>query len=631
MTSRQALPADGPGEVAGRGPAMGEGVEIARVVERLHQRLLGVTRRLVGIPLGVGDEPGIFVVAIGVLGNALNLVFDLPQRLVDAADGVGSLVGGVVGQLVEGDEGVDILAEGAEGGLEEPAPFGGIAAGRRGTRGEEVGPGMSGPMVAAELGELLLDIEIAPGRVWSEQAPEARRCLLLAAEFVEVFGGEDRGVAVLVGQGLRIVENGRVGTHRPVNASPPRHDQARLHHQPAVAPAPLGLDGGEGGVCQGRRPAEITAGPFGGGRGAGHKRIGRDQVGTGIVDLVDDPRDAEIGAPRERLDRPGGDLGGGDAVPLGGEQRLARRDRFVFPAGGEEHGDPRAGEDPPDLRRVCARASLIAVVVLLLIGSFLLGAVVAVGAFEVRQRRGCRSERRVSSRGRLRRGEFDHGPREGSRRPGARPQPGGRAGGDRRPPAVVGLPFPHEERRCHARSLRRALQADDPRQSLDAGVVVDAEEAVHDTDASGEVSLFVALEQPRHLGGVVRHAEGDRVDEPSGPQRDLEIAFEFGGRQQGIDRRGADRLELGRGCLPALEVGVSQPGDEGGDRLRRGLGGGDAGRSRQCRRERKQQRDEQPLGSHPRSPGRVMHGGTVEDGGSGGHALQSSREPRSPR
>jgi enoyl-CoA hydratase/carnithine racemase len=34
-------------------------------------------------------------------------------------------------------------------------------------------------MVAAELGELLLDIEIAPQRVRAEQAPEARRCGLV--------------------------------------------------------------------------------------------------------------------------------------------------------------------------------------------------------------------------------------------------------------------------------------------------------------------------------------------------------------------------------------------------------------------------------------------------------------------
>ena len=134
---------------------------------------------------------------------------------------------------------------------------------------------------------------------------------------------------------------------------------------------------------------------------------------------------------------------------------------------------------------------------------------------------------------------------------------------------------------------------------------------MHDTDASGEVALLVALEQPRHLGGIVRHAEGDRVDEPAGPQRDLEIAVEFGSRQKGIDRRGADRLELGRGCLPALKVGVSQPGDERGDRLRGRLGGGDAGRSRQCRRDGEQQRDKQPLGSHAQSPNRVIHGGTV--------------------
>ena len=140
LAAGEHLPADRPLEIPRRSAAVGEGVEVAGAVKRLGQRLLGVAGGLVEIPLSVGDQPGIFVVAVGILRGGLDLVIDLPQGLVDPADRIGPLVGRVVGERVESDQGVDILGIGTQGNFHRLPGGRNVPPGPGGARFKEVHP-----------------------------------------------------------------------------------------------------------------------------------------------------------------------------------------------------------------------------------------------------------------------------------------------------------------------------------------------------------------------------------------------------------------------------------------------------------------------------------------------------------
>ena len=76
--------------------AVGERVEEARIVGRLLERYPRIPGGLVEVALGVGDEPGILVVALRLLRERLNLGVDLLERPLDLRGGVGTLGGRVV-------------------------------------------------------------------------------------------------------------------------------------------------------------------------------------------------------------------------------------------------------------------------------------------------------------------------------------------------------------------------------------------------------------------------------------------------------------------------------------------------------------------------------------------------------
>ena len=92
---------------------------------------------------------------------------------------------------------------------------------------------------------------------------------------------------------------------------------------------------------------------------------------------------------------------------------------------------------------------------------------------------------------------------------------------------------------------------------------------MHHLHAFGETLPLELVEQLRDLGRVAFGVEGNRVDEPPSPQRDLEVGAHFRGGQQRIDRDGAQRVELGRGRLAFGVVRGAEPFDE-----RLDLGGG---------------------------------------------------------
>ena len=85
---------------------------------------------------------------------------------------------------------------------------------------------------------------------------------------------------------------------------------------------------------------------------------------------------------------------------------------------------------------------------------------------------------------------------------------------------------------------------------------------MHHLHAFGETLPLELVEQLRDLGWVAFGVEGNRVDEPPSPQRNLEVGAHFRGGQQRIDRGGAEGVELGRGRLALGVVCGAEPFDE---------------------------------------------------------------------
>ena len=128
LTHREQLRADRRPQVTRGGTAVRERVEITRGVERVLERPLRIADSLADVALRVGDEPGVFVVAVGVVGQRLDLLVDLLERTGDPRLGLGTALCRASGEVVAGDQRVDVLAVGPQRLLEQPAFLGGIAA-----------------------------------------------------------------------------------------------------------------------------------------------------------------------------------------------------------------------------------------------------------------------------------------------------------------------------------------------------------------------------------------------------------------------------------------------------------------------------------------------------------------------
>jgi len=232
---------------------------------------------------------------------------------------------------------------------------------------------------------------------------------------------------------------------------------------PATAQVAAGVAGS---VRQ--RPGLIgpTAGPPGDGAGVGDGRVllrvGRhpvrllhdlDRLGQAVRD-----RPGEV-VHRERV----GDRAILGPVAVGAKQVLEFADRIGPPVGRDQHVEEAAAQQPQRgrllrrPRRPAGRGAGIAVPVLL----------------EDRQRLGGLRDRRRSpiDRGRIGGGD------QRAKKPGRGTATGGDTGGDARPhlrpERIAGPPFLDEQRRGGRRQGRRAFQADDPGEGLDAGVVLE--------------------------------------------------------------------------------------------------------------------------------------------------------------
>ena len=306
LAAGEHLPADRPLEIPRRSAAVGEGVEVAGAVKRLGQRLLGVAGGLVEIPLSVGDQPGIFVVAVGILRGGLDLVIDLPQGLVDPADRIGPLVGRVVGERVESDQGVDILGIGAEGDFHRLTGGRNFTPGPGGARFKEVHPRSDGALVAPELLQDLVDVEIRAPHGVVEQLPEAGGRLRFPLLLVQKFGSENGSQGKLSRRGAGIVEERRIAGGGPIDAAPPREQDRHLQPVGIVDVGPLVCRAGEGRCGERFGLRQIAPAALGKGGGIAEAGLRAERLRLRRGEMVNEFRQTILNPPHQHLDRLGG-------------------------------------------------------------------------------------------------------------------------------------------------------------------------------------------------------------------------------------------------------------------------------------------------------------------------------------
>ena len=93
-------------------------------------------------------------------------------------------------------------------------------------------------------------------------------------------------------------------------------------------------------------------------------------------------------------------------------------------------------------------------------------------------------------------------------RPSARPEAGGDPVAEPRPDGILWLPFPGQERRGNPRARISPLQPHDPGERLDAHIVLEPQEPVHNLYAVVEVAPPEAVEHGGNLGGIVGQRQG---------------------------------------------------------------------------------------------------------------------------
>ena len=185
---REQLRAERAGRIAGRRSAVGERVEVTRAVEGEFQRPLRIPQRLADIPLGVGHEPGVFVVAIGVVGDRLDLLVDLFQRPCHPRCRIDSVRGIVVAEPIPSDQGIDIFRMRGERLLESAAIRCPIAVAQRIAGHEVKHPRPQRRRVAPQLHQNLIGVCAA---AVVEHHAEHRCGLPVAAVVMEELGPDD--------------------------------------------------------------------------------------------------------------------------------------------------------------------------------------------------------------------------------------------------------------------------------------------------------------------------------------------------------------------------------------------------------------------------------------------------------
>ena len=214
--------------VACRRLTMGQRVEVARTVKTLHERQPRIPGGFGEIALRIGHEPGILVVTVGLFGNGLDLVLDLLQGPTDASDRFGPLLGRVVGQRVQTDQGVDILGICPQRRLECRATADGVAAEGGGTRLEVVHPRPDRTRVAADLLQDRIATTVSLALAAVQQPSQAGRGLVFPLLIVEKLREHDRGKCELRRRRPLIVDERTVFPGGPVGLAPLRQKDGRL-------------------------------------------------------------------------------------------------------------------------------------------------------------------------------------------------------------------------------------------------------------------------------------------------------------------------------------------------------------------------------------------------------------------
>ena len=276
----------GRGLVARRRLAVGKRVEVARTVETLHERQLGITSGLREVALGVGHEPGILVVAVGVVWDSLDLILDLFQSPPDPRHRVGLLDGRIVGKRVEADQGVDVLRIGSQRLFDRLATGSGIAPETGCTRFEVVHSRTDRSWIASDLLQnriafgvsLPIVLAVALALAAFQQPAEAGRGLVFPLLVVQELGEHDRGERELRGRRLRILDERGVFAVGPIGRPPLRQQDGRLEPVDELGVGAGCLRKGRSGerVCLGL----VGAGLLGHRRGVAHQRVCADEFGA---------------------------------------------------------------------------------------------------------------------------------------------------------------------------------------------------------------------------------------------------------------------------------------------------------------------------------------------------------------
>ena len=350
----QRLRPHGRGLVARRRLAVGKRVEVARTVETLHQRQLGIAGGLLKIALGVGHEPGILVVAVGLVGDSLDLILDLLQSPPDPRHRVGLLDGCIVGKRVEADQGVDVLRIGSQRLFDRLATGGGIASETGCTRFEVVHPRTDRPWIASDLLQnriafgvsLPIVLAVALALAALQQPAEAGGGFVFPLLVVQELREHDRGERELRGRRLRVVDERGVFAVGPIGRPPLRQQDGRLQ-----AVDELGI--GAGRLRKGRRGERVClglviAGLLGHRRGVAHQRVCADEFGAIGCEQVNRVGQSAVDQPDQHPRR---FLSGGGRILLiirieaGPQQQSRLGHGIVAFVRRKQHLDPAALED----------------------------------------------------------------------------------------------------------------------------------------------------------------------------------------------------------------------------------------------------------------------------------------------
>ena len=408
----------------------------------------------------------------------------------------------------------------------------------------------------------MVDVEIRAAHRVVEQLPEAGGRLRFPLLLVEKFGGENGSEGKLSRRGAGIVEERRIAGGGPVDAAPPRQQNRHLQPVGVVDVGALFRRAGEGRRGERFGLRQIAPAALGKGGGIAEAGLRAERLRLRRYEMVDEFRQTILDPPHQHLDRLDGI---GFCIPARLEAGVnhgdGKRAGFITTPCRNQQADPVAGKEAGCLainaRLSCATSPLRSL---------------ASTAVEQLKRRPGPFQVLRAGRGIDRSGETGQRTQKLRRRTRARPQAGDDGRGRVWPGRIICLPLPGQQGGSDARATGGAIESHDPRQGLDARAIVQTQQPLHHPQPVGQIPpLLEQIEQLCHFGRVVGHAQRDRIDNPPGAQGHLQIGGQFGGCQQGIDRRGADRFQLGGGRFARVIVGGAEIIDQFSDRGCRGL------------------------------------------------------------